>query len=681
MRTTEHQLSTRSFLQGVSLREGGLLTLLLFLLTRPYIGIQHDARLYVGYALAKIDPQGIGQDLVFTADGQSGYSIFPPIFLQIVKWLGPETAAMVVPIVGLVVWFLVYRLFLDEVLPVSWTAVQRNAAVLIAIAMSPYYGGTGVLRFAEPYATPRIFAELLVLLALALLLRGSRWSAGSLALAAIVHPLMTAPGIGVAIWTQVRSKHWRLALLGAAVTAVAVLLGRSLMTTTNTGAFGRFDKEWLNVLNFKGSLVFVRHWNLQDFTRTLLHVVTIGMAWRQLRDELRRLTGAVLVASAFGVAVTLIGADVVGHVLLTQAQLWRGMWLLALLATLCVPVLIHRAWEPARATERGIELRRSATLLLILAWVIVEISPNAGPIGLVALALWEAPARWPALSLPPIGLRLIATVVSLLLVSVLCAQVWVATGVAWSSPDLTMRWNWNYWLLTGLPMAVLLSMSIGSLLGNSRVVTLRELALLTSAVLALVILRFDSRTRYQRYVESALGGYVRTGESLIPRGNGPVIWPYADLEPWAFAGSPSWGSITQGIPAVFSRELSLEWYARWQFLEDNGFVAKGEGAIALVADRAMPRTVLCPLGGSEPGRIVYPTAVHGFKLTTPQLIQPTKMGRPWWGFSLVNVRHCLTDRIVELEAAAILRSTAPGTPSHNDPETRVLNTRSFRHSR
>jgi len=647
MRTAEDHLTWRSMLRGVSLRDGGLLTLLLFLLTRPYIGIQHDARLYVGYALAKIDPDGIGQDLVFTADGQSGYSIFPPIFLQIVKWLGPELAAMAVPVVGLVLWFVVYRVFVDEFFPAAWTRVQKNAAVLTAIAMSPYYGGTGVLRFAEPYATPRIFAELLVIAALTLLLRGSRMLAGPLALAVAIHPLMTAPTLGVAVWVKVRSSRWRLALLSSAVVAVAVLLGRSLMVTTNAGLFGRFDKEWLTVLNFKGTLVFLRYWNLQDFTRTILHVVTIGLAWGLLRDGVRQLAGAVLVASAFGMAVTLVGGDLIGHVLLTQAQLWRGLWVLALLATLCVPLLIHRAWASAHASERGGDLRRSATLLLILAWVIVEISPNAAPISLVAWVLWEAPTRWPALALPPIGLRLIAGVVSLLLVGVLGAQIWVATGVAWSSPDLTMRWNWNYWLLTGVPTALMLAMSFGPMLSSTPQKKPPVIFTVTVCSLLLLASKFDSRTRYQQYVESQLDRYVTTGATLVPSGSRPTIWPYAELEPWAFAGSPSWGSVTQGIPAVFSRELSLEWYARWQYLAENGFAPKGEGAISLVGDKLLPRPFPCPSWLTHTVRVAQPTIAYGVRLATPRLIQPQAIGQPWWEYQFVSLHQCSVNRARE----------------------------------
>jgi hypothetical protein len=47
-----------------------------FLLSRPYPGIVQDAYIYMGRALADLDPDGIGRDLMFVHDGQFGFSLF-----------------------------------------------------------------------------------------------------------------------------------------------------------------------------------------------------------------------------------------------------------------------------------------------------------------------------------------------------------------------------------------------------------------------------------------------------------------------------------------------------------------------------------------------------------------------------------------------------------------------------
>lgn len=644
MHTTDDTATSGVTLQRMlSLRTGGALALLLFLLSRPYTGIQHDARLYVGFALAKIDPNGIGRDVLFTADGQSGYSLFPPLFLEVVKWLGPSTAAMVVPLVGLVLWYWVFRRFVEYVFPTTWTDGQKHAAIIVSLALSPYYGGTGVLRFAEPYATPRVFAEALVIGALTLLLAGSRWFAAPMAAAAALHPLMTAPSIGVAIWMKVRDARWRLALLGVAVAALLGLIAASVLFERSTGLLGRFDAQWLAVLEFKRTLVFLRYWNPQDFARTALHFATLGVAWGYLRPNVRQLAGAVMVAVLFGLIATGVGADAAGHILLSQAQLWRGMWLLALVASLCVPVLLYQVWAVAAGSGVGgrSDVDKVATLLLLLAWLVTEVSPNAGPLALVAISLWYAARKWPSLSLPPSGVPVVGAVVGVLVVAVVCTQAWIATGVAWSSPDTSMRWNWNYWTLTGVPGALMLAGAMGPLLENvrSRMVAM---TVLSAAALVMVATKFDSRTRYQRYMEQSLDGYVATGTRLVPSDGRPVIWPHADLEAWSFAGSPSWGSITQGIPAVFSRELALTWYSRWTFLEEQGLTPKGEGALAAVGDPAPQLTQTCP--GERALLVQTPrqNRTASLLLKVPKLTQPRKVGGRWQQQISLSFRECRT---------------------------------------
>ena len=641
MQTTDDTATpTVSLARTLSLRTGGALALLLFLLSRPYTGIQHDARLYVGFALAKIDPNGIGRDILFTADGQSGYSLFPPLFLEIVKWLGPSTAAFVVPLVGLVLWYLVFRRFVEHVFPPSWTDGQKHAAIIVSLALSPYYGGTGVLRFAEPYATPRVFAEALVIGALTLLLAGSRWFVAPMAAAAALHPLMTAPSIGVAIWMKVRNARWRVALLGVALAALLGLIAASLVVERNSGLLGRFDAEWLAVLEFKRTLVFLRYWNPQDYARTALHFATIGMAWGYLRPNVRQLAGAVMVAVVFGLIATGAGSDAAGHILLSQAQLWRGMWLLALVASLCVPVLLYQVWatQPLVVSGGSGDVDKVATLLLLLAWLVTEVSPNAGPLAVVAISLWYAARQWPSLSLPPIGVPVVGAVVGLLVVGVVCTQAWIATGVAWSSPDTSMRWNWNYWTLTGVPGALMLASALGPLLENFRSRAF-AMSTLSAAALAVVVLKFDSRTRYQRYMEHSLDGYIANGTRLVPSDGRPVIWPHADLEAWSFAGSPSWGSITQGIPAVFSRELSLEWYRRWSFLESQGMTPRGESALATVGNGAEAPSTSCPFELGEPVTVITMTD-RKIRLKIPKTLQPVSIGKRWTVIGFVGFSQC-----------------------------------------
>jgi putative flippase GtrA len=69
-------------------RRGRWLALLaafcVFALSRAYQGVRHDGRLYVADALAKLDPGGIGRDLMFVHDGQFGFSLYTPLLSRLI---------------------------------------------------------------------------------------------------------------------------------------------------------------------------------------------------------------------------------------------------------------------------------------------------------------------------------------------------------------------------------------------------------------------------------------------------------------------------------------------------------------------------------------------------------------------------------------------------------------------
>ena len=61
-------------------------------LNHPFGGITGDAKIYIGRALADIDPDNVGRDLMFRLDGQSGFTVFRPLARWLVAHLGLETA-------------------------------------------------------------------------------------------------------------------------------------------------------------------------------------------------------------------------------------------------------------------------------------------------------------------------------------------------------------------------------------------------------------------------------------------------------------------------------------------------------------------------------------------------------------------------------------------------------------
>jgi hypothetical protein len=113
-----------SFLQGVrrllawpllaAAKNSGpipLIVLSVFLLSRPYGGIVHDAHIYIGRALADLDPNGVGRDIMFVYDGQFGFSLFRQVADGMVTCFEPGTAAKTLAVLAAFAWLFGIRVF------------------------------------------------------------------------------------------------------------------------------------------------------------------------------------------------------------------------------------------------------------------------------------------------------------------------------------------------------------------------------------------------------------------------------------------------------------------------------------------------------------------------------------------------------------------------------------------
>lgn len=171
-----------------------LIAFLVFVSSRPYLGIVQDAYLYMGRALADLDPNGVGRDLMFVRDGQFGFSLFRYAAKAMVWCSGPAAAAETLAIMAALGWF-----FAAAALARQFISGGAVWAVVIFVALLPVsYGAPYPFGFAELLAIPRPFAEALVLAGLAALAaRRDLVSLCCLVAAALLHPLMALAGFGV----------------------------------------------------------------------------------------------------------------------------------------------------------------------------------------------------------------------------------------------------------------------------------------------------------------------------------------------------------------------------------------------------------------------------------------------------------------------------------------------------
>lgn len=361
-----------------------------WLLAHPWLGLWHDGRLYAAQALHRLYPENFQNDLFFRYGSQDSFSLFSPIYAAAIDALGLPAAALLMYGAGSLLWLAAAGWLLRPLLQ-GWAFWLGFALLLLLPA--DYGPAQGLLNLAEPFPTPRIFAEGLSMLALAGLLRGSvRWSVPALALAFLVHPLMAAAAalLGLLYLAKGRERSTALcaALAAGALLALAVL---------GVGPFGRLlvamDSEWLALVS---RYAFVHTWDTwpaaQWVGRTAVAFSLVGAAACLAQGAPARFYGCLAATAALGLLAAWIGTGLWHNLLLIQVQPWRTLWLLQLGASLALAWLLATYWQ------RGGVIR---VLLLALAVATLTRNTIGGALAVPAAILLCLQLRRPVPSVLP----------------------------------------------------------------------------------------------------------------------------------------------------------------------------------------------------------------------------------------------------------------------------------------
>lgn len=531
-------------LEALSVRRGTLSLFLvliaaLWLTQHQYIGIDHDARLYLLLALDYLRPDLYSHDVFVAYGSQGAYTIFTPLLAAAIRLAGSPARGL------FVVWLLSYPLFVAGVvtlcrrlLPSPWWALSVGLVLL----WPGDFGIQGFLAYGELFTTPRPAAEGLTLIALALFL-GRRTMAALIALVAALalHPLMAAPGAAVVLLARLSTRRqWLLAAIGGI--AVAAIAAAS--PYIDTGPFHVMDPAWLQVVRLRTPYLFPGTWDAADWGRALcpLSLLTIALAQLPPADNLYRLLNATVAVALLGLAATLLCVDLVPNVLVTQAQPWRSIWLAKLLAIAVAPVVGARLWRNGVAGQ-------TVGLLLLAGWL-------ASPVGGVYAAVGAA-ASW-----------LLRRQVSQASWKVLrIGSVFtVAVAVTWALVRSFM-----------VPGA-LLPFTTGATLADLIRSTLEDGVIVAAALLAAWWLLFRLRKASLVAAATAAVGLAGVPSALawssapafvsaprdvgllreqIPTGS-QVYWPGHVVETWLLLERPSYLSSVQGTGSLFSRQAALE---------------------------------------------------------------------------------------------------------------------------
>ena len=322
---------------------GALLGTCMLLLVHRYWGIDHDATLYLGHALAQHWPETFGNDLYFMHGSQGRYTLFPLITGWLVGMFDPIATFFWGGLIGLLLFAMASWFSLRALLPEG----RRYWAWLCVLVLPSFYGRAIIFSYAEPFLTPRPFAEGLCLAAIGLLAR-QRLSGAALCLllAMLLHPLQViAAALVIWPWLVNRDRRWLHTLWLALPIAAAGLAG----TEPLAGLFIPLDAEWLAQLRAINGQLFVTGWAMADYRIVAFDALLLAFASRTADHAFGAWCRAAMAGLGMGIAASLLLVDVLHLTLPAALQLWRVHWLahwfaMAGLAWLMARHAWHRDW-------------------------------------------------------------------------------------------------------------------------------------------------------------------------------------------------------------------------------------------------------------------------------------------------------------------------------------------------
>lgn len=605
-----------------------LVALAVWMLCHPYRGIVHDNRIYALLAFNFLDPATFARDVFLAHGSQDSFTLFSPLYAAAITWLGLDWSTKLLVVLGQALWVLGAIALIRRIMapPFSWLAL------LFLAAYPPFYGGNSIFAFGEGFLSPRLYAEALGLLAIAAFLGSRYWLAGLLvALGGVLHPLMMLPPAGVILAMAIlRNRPWWVPAPAVLSGAFVVIAAMAAIHLSGSSLLTRIDPEWRSIVSNRTPQLMIANWTAGNWLAIACDAMLVGLACLSATPRVRQLFVTVLAVGLASVVTSFVAFDLLGDILTGQAQIWRALWLLHVMAPIGLALLV-----------RDIGLRtgedRKILLLLALSFPIVTWFCHAAglpPFGISILILLGAihvrSGKGPVVSTRRDRFLILSATAVLL--AIILAQVLsglLSTSTVISSPVTAIARSAlvSALLAAGWFLAVGTSARAGRLLAGFAVV---------SVILGSML--WDDRGAWRRYMDSTpdiareLPVEVAPGEL--------VYWPADVIAVWGALGNPSYFSDIQGAGAIFNRDTArlflrrleavsaFEPYAMWKerltgkrplaFLEDGMPRARLEDLVTLCTGADHPDVVVLAqdIPGAK-GKSWQPRVPHRGLYATP----------------------------------------------------------------
>lgn len=520
----------------------------LWLATRPYYGIVHDALFYMLQAIHELNPNRFAEDLYFKFGSQDEFTMFSIIYAPLLQLIGVANTAIVFAIVGQIFWICALLYFVRGLIR------QRSLALMSVAAVIALPNTYVLLDYGEGFVTPRIFAEALTMAALGLLVRRrTGWAMAAFVASIAIHPLMTLSGLAFSsIYLMSKRPRWWIAI-AAGVALLAVLSIMNIQPFANLHA--AYDPQWFDIINVRGSFWLVSNWPPVGSLR-VLSIITLAimeLAYANSRD--RRLLGLFLAVGVGGIICALLGGDVTHNVFVIEIQPWRSMWLLTLVANLyAVPTLV-RLYRLGKAAELTRLAFLTALGLLLVSQMAPAVIVTVAPMTLVAalLGAWQFATA-----------RQLPTPARLFVFAVIASVLGVGVAISYGYMLFLQPWREEFWrslYSLGLVIAALGVMTylLTPLMSQRRQIA-RLLPWLAGALVPLALIGWDARTPWTEFVELSQPIPKSLAEH-IPR-NASVYWEGGLEMLWLRMEQPSYFSCAQATEDLFFRDVALAYQRR-----------------------------------------------------------------------------------------------------------------------
>jgi hypothetical protein len=518
------------------------LWLAIWCLAHGYQGIRHDATLYTLQALARSIP-GLHDDVFLRFGSQDHYTVFSAIYAGFIHAFGLERAAQILTFSCQLALMLCAALLLHRTTP-GRTRVALGVTVLLAIP--GFYGADRIFSCIEPFITPRMGAEALVLAGLAAAWnQRPRVAWGLVAAAMIVHPVMAAAGLAALTFLHVGSRRPRLTL-GAIIGGSLMLLVAGRIVPNSS--WGTFDPAWLTAVRQRGPYLFLANWSLDDWGRAAVPLATLITGARLLAERRARLLCQVTLCTALaGLLLTLVAADTAGLVLFTQLQPWRWQWLALVVAALLIPGIVADGWRRSHGAK-------IAVTLLAAGWAsgsgAFALTTELAAVVALAVEKYTTRHQWRLLVYGAVAFAILA-VANRIASNLLFLEVHFADPQipAWIRKIATVTGD------GGIPVALVFLVTW--LARQMRAVVPLALLGVLVAGICIALLPDAWRRWSQQQFPPSLSAEFAPWRALIPPGAN-VFWSEAPLDTWVLLERPSYISVAQTSGMLFSRAATME---------------------------------------------------------------------------------------------------------------------------